>query len=446
MFRSVSPILLLLAVIFALFSTPASAERSFPQTGFTITNDKFLDYFDHRGGAKVLGYPLSKEFNFLGSRIQVFQRAVFQLAPDATVSLLSIADQGLFPYTRFDGSAFPAPDPELIQAAPSPNDPEYAAKAIDFVNANAPDGWQGMNTRFLATFMTTVTAGDAFPDGDGDPDLLPSINLEIWGLPTSRAAADPNDANIVYLRFQRGIMRFDNSTGQTRAVDVGNYLKTLMTGWRLPGDLAEEAKDSRLYLQYNNALANGLNRPADLPGTDLFAAFAPDDQVVPTPVPPTPTPVPPTPTPSVPTRPENVDIQGSEWFVDQTNSAFNLLPDSVRDYVFRVVEVPSNPHVELDNRTLYVTEASAFAPGWREFRDNQIEWYAGLIVHNATHIEQFVSGRPHRGPDAEREAILRQKALLQTIETTSNQKFSRYLTDVLNGGLPFSDWQQPVAP
>ena len=437
---------LAMATILSIFLRDVSAEREFPESGFSIANQTLAGYFDHRGGARVLGLPISREFTLQGSRVQLFQRGALQLSPDGSVRLLTIADRDLFPYTRFNGATFPAPDPELIQAAPSTAEPEFASRAINFVRANAPDLWNGLNTNFFATFSSTVGLDDAFPEGDTVPDLLPAINLEVWGLPISRPAPDPADPAIVYLRFQRGIMRYDGHSGRTEALEVGSFLKSLITGWNLPQDLDQEARGGDLYRQYNDSMPGGLNRPEAMPATDLFAAFVPSSQPVPTPQPATPTPIPPTPTPATPIRPDSIEIQGSEWFVDQTESAFNLLPDTVRDYVFRVIQVPSDPHVDFQTRTLYVTEANAFAPAWREMRDNQKEWYAGLIIHNATHIEQYVSRRPYRGPEAEREAITRQKALLQSIETTPNQKFSRYLTDVLNRGLPFDDWQQSPAP
>ncbi|MHB0871387.1 MAG: hypothetical protein ACYC5J_18300, partial [Chloroflexota bacterium] len=294
MFRRISLILLTLVAALALLFTPAAA-RPFPETGFSVDNTRFLDFFDHRGGPRVLGFPISREFDFMGTRVQFFQRAVLQLTPDGGVALLNILDQGLLPYTHINGSSFPAPEEALTQAAPSPADPDYAAKAIDFVRANAPDSFQGMNTNFFATFSSTVSAQDAFPNG-GDAGLLPLINLEIWGLPTSRPTPDPNNSNFVYLRFQRGIMHFDRSSGLTQGILIGDYLKSLLTGTNLPGDLAQEAQASKLIRQYNNAAPNGLNRPQELPATNLLAAFEPDGVTIPTPAPATATPAPPAPT------------------------------------------------------------------------------------------------------------------------------------------------------
>ena len=49
-------------------------------------------------------------------------------------------DDGLLPYTRFNGSTLPASrSGELIAGAPLLSDLMYATKAIEFVRANAPE-------------------------------------------------------------------------------------------------------------------------------------------------------------------------------------------------------------------------------------------------------------------------------------------------------------------
>ena len=456
MFRNFVLVLLTLVAALALLFTPAAAARPFPQTNFSVTNDNFLNYFDHRGGASVLGYPISREFQFMGSNVQFFQRAVLQQTPDGGVALLNILDQGILPYTHINGSTFPAPDPSVVQTSPSPNDPDYAAKAIAFVRANAPDNWQGMNTNFFSTFMNTVTAQDAFPNG-GNTALLPLINLEIWGLPTSKPTQDPHNGNFVYLRFQRGIMQFDNSSGLTQGILIGDYLKSVITGQNLPPDLAQDAKNSPLYLQYNNAMPNGLNRPADLPATNLFAAFEQDGVVVPTPAPAAavPTPAPPTATPATVPTPTAISVTGSQAFIDQTNAALNLLanktPDAyaiIRQSVFRIDESTGAPSYDVANRTLHPREVDAFTPSWHFNPDAQLEWYAGLLVHNATLVQQGLLGQSPTSLNAENLALLRQKDVLSVIDTTQpGGQLTGLVTDVLNGReFNFQDWDVPRDP
>ena len=435
MFRTISLAFLTLIAALTLSFSPALAARLFPETGFSISNPKFLDFFDHRGGVRVFGYPISREFQFQGSSVQFFQRAVLQLQPDGGVGLLNILDEGLLPYTHINGSSFPAPDPSVFQTAPSPSDPNYASKAIDFVKAYAPDSWQGLNTNFYSTFINTVSLHDAFPDGNAIPALLPLINLEIWGLPTSKPAFDPNNHNFVYLRFQRGIMHFDKSTGITQGILIGDYLKSVITGQNIPPDLEQQASSSKLYRQYNNSVVSGLARPADLPATSIFAAFEKDGVVVPTP---TPTPPTATPTPAsaaaAPPRPDRVEIVGNEWFTEQTNEALKLLPASIRDYVHRIEEAHDTSRTDVLNRAMYVVEADAFTYDWQSRRENQVVWYASLIVHNATHVEQYFAGRPCEGPEAEMEAQLRQKAFLLTADSTPGREFVEALTNAINKG------------
>ncbi len=260
-------------------SSSSTDERYFPETGFRISNDRFWDYFQRRGGLRTFGYPISREFQFLGFRVQFFQRLIMQLQPNGSVGTLNLLDEGLMPYTRINFSTFPAPDPALAAAAPSPADPEYASKVVKFVQDNAPDTWEGLPVNFLTTFNNTVTLQDAFPAGDGDASLVPLLNLELWGAPTSKPAYDPANRNFVYQRFQRGIMHYDASNGQTQALLLADYLKSIITGQGLPPDLDEQARGSRFYRQYDSSKPGWVARPAQLPGTDLTNAFEKDAPV-----------------------------------------------------------------------------------------------------------------------------------------------------------------------
>jgi hypothetical protein len=89
------------------------------------------------------------------------------------------------PYTHINGSTFPGPDPTLEAAAPPVTDPNYDTDVIAFVDANAPDVWNGIPVNFGTTFGTTVTYADAFPTGDAPLSLVPLLNLQIWGVPLS---------------------------------------------------------------------------------------------------------------------------------------------------------------------------------------------------------------------------------------------------------------------
>ena len=256
---------------------PAVTDRRyFVQTGYRITNDGFWDYFRKRGGARTFGYPVSRQFTLAGFQVQLFQRRLLQQMPDGSVVSMNLLDSGLMPYTRINGSTFPGQDPDLIDAAPPATDPAYAEKAIDFIRSNVPDQWNGQPVNFLQTFLSTVSLEDAFPQGGGDPALVPLVNLEIWGLPTSKPAYDPHNHGFVYQRFQRGILHYDAATGTTQGLLLGDYFKSIITGQNLPADLDQQAALSLFYRQYDRTKPGYLARPLDLRGTDLVGAFEMD--------------------------------------------------------------------------------------------------------------------------------------------------------------------------
>ena len=244
-----------------------------PGAGFPMADRLLRDYYQKRGGVRTFGYPISREFTLQGFRVQMFQRGVLQRLPDGSIATMNLLDEGLMPYTSFNFSVVPAPRRELKESAPSVADPDYARKAIDFVRANAPDEWQGLPVNFFRTFSSTVRYEDAFPQGGADPALVPLLNLELWGLPTSSPEYDPNNRGFVYQRFQRGIMHYDAATGETQGLLLGDYLKAIMTGRDLPRDLEAQAEGSPFYRQYEIGSDRGPLRPTELPATDLAQAF-----------------------------------------------------------------------------------------------------------------------------------------------------------------------------
>ena len=201
-----------------------------------------------RGGVRSFGYPVSNTFTLFGMQVQIFQRQVLQLRPDGGVQTLNLLDEGLMPYTRMNGSTFPAPDPNVINQSPKPGSANYHEQALKFVRDMAPDTWDGQQVNFSKTFFGTVRGEDAYPNGvppEGEA-LLPFFNLEIWGLPTSRPTPDPTNKNFIYQRFQRGIMHFDKGCGCTQGLLLADYFKALLTRQNLPADLAEQAKANKL--------------------------------------------------------------------------------------------------------------------------------------------------------------------------------------------------------
>src|SRR5689334_18349731 len=113
--------------------------RFFSQTGYRIDSDPFWSFFQGRGGVRTFGYPVSNSFKLDGFPVQIFQRVVVQLQPDGSVATLNLLDPGLMPYTKINGSTFPAPDPSIVGQTPTVSDPDYATRIIQFTQDNAPD-------------------------------------------------------------------------------------------------------------------------------------------------------------------------------------------------------------------------------------------------------------------------------------------------------------------
>src|SRR5687768_590400 len=177
------PVLGALASSIALLAhSPVSAQQAeltfFPETGFRLGNAQFANYFRQRGGVRTFGYPISRAFLFLGTECQFFQRQVMQLRPDGGVATLNILDADLMPYTRINGSTFPASSPTILAGAPTPG-ADYADQVQRFVEANAPDVYQGHAVNFGRTFNSTVQYEEAFPNAEIGPGIMPLVNLEL---------------------------------------------------------------------------------------------------------------------------------------------------------------------------------------------------------------------------------------------------------------------------
>src|SRR5262249_18303162 len=231
----------------------ATDPRFFSQTGYRIDNDKFWDYFQKRGGVANFGYPVSRTFTLLGQTVQFFQRRIVVINPDGGVGQLNLPDPGLMPYTSMNFATFPGADPNLLKTSPPVGSPNYNTAVLAWIQAHSPNSFNGMPVNFYSTFQNTVSMGTAFPTGGGNAGLLTGIDLEMWGLPLAAPAADPHNSNFVYQRFQRGIMHYDNTKHVTQGLLLADYLKSVMTGNNLPGDLASEAAGSPYFKQYNNS-------------------------------------------------------------------------------------------------------------------------------------------------------------------------------------------------
>jgi N-acetylmuramoyl-L-alanine amidase len=255
---------------------PIKDARYFDQTRYRVDEDAFWDYFQHRGGIRSFGYPVSNTFLLFGMKTQIFQRQVLQQRPDGGVQTMNLLDEGLMPYTKMNGSTFPAPDDALKAQTPKVGDADYGSAILDFIRNTAPDRWDGEDVNFGKTFFSTVTADVA---GTTDPNILGLLNLEIWGAPTSKPAHDPTNPGFIYQRFQRGILHYDRGCGCTQGLLLADYFKAILTNRNLPGDLADQARRSKLFGQYAPGQPQGLARPNDLGGANLQNAFRRDASV-----------------------------------------------------------------------------------------------------------------------------------------------------------------------
>ena len=233
----------------AAMSSDAAAgdPRFFDETQFRVDRDAFWDFFQKRGGVRTFGYPVSRDFPFLGCQTQFFQRVAMQQCGDAGRRARS---------TCSTTACCPTP---TSTAAPCPRRtrPDRGGAAAESIRTTAarpstscaptrPIRFDGEPVNFSRRSTTTVSLADAFPQGDGDAGLLPLLNLQLWGLPTSKPAYDPNNHDFIYQRFQRGVMHYDRGCSCTQGLLLADYLKGLLTGERLPDDLAAQAAGSPL--------------------------------------------------------------------------------------------------------------------------------------------------------------------------------------------------------
>lgn len=247
-------------------------ERYFAQTGYRVDNNVIWDYFNRRGGVTTFGYPVSRMVRFRGFMAQFFQRRVVEIGENGQARQINLLDPGLLPFTRFNSAAAPGPDAAYMTSAPPPTD---ASATLGFVAGRAPDQVDGRPVNFLSTFNNTVTMQVAYPAGGGNPSLLPGINLEMWGVPTSGPAYDPSNRNFIYQRFQRGIMHYDAGCNCTQGMLLADYLKAILTGQNLPADVDEQARSTPFYKQYDSTKAGWVRDAALLPNTDLTNGFTP---------------------------------------------------------------------------------------------------------------------------------------------------------------------------
>jgi hypothetical protein len=246
----------------------------FAETGYTVGDGPLGRFFTARGGVRTFGPPISNQFTLLGAQVQVFRRFVLRQNSDGAVSTVNFIDSGAIPDRGPNGQALPSVDPLLITAAPAPGTPDYARRVQSFIRTNAPDRWDDRPVGFYQAFLDTIRFEDAYPGAVGDRGLLPGMALEVWGVPVSRPLRDAQNPNVVYLRWERGVMTWDAATGTVSAVPLGEVFRAVLTGEGLSPELTAQAAPSPFYRQFDPALPGGVARPSDLPDTVLTGAFS----------------------------------------------------------------------------------------------------------------------------------------------------------------------------
>jgi IPT/TIG domain-containing protein len=265
-------------------STTAQSMTPTTRSDFSVSIPSMLAYYQLHGGSRVLGQPLSHDFQLLGRRVQIFEGGVLEQRTDAALEMMDVLGEGL-PLMHAAGATFPSPDPDLLASDPPLDSPTYQTQALAAIDAgaldaSAPDSWNGSPVNFTTTFRGTLACSDLLPTQPCDDRQLLAAALDVWGLPTSAPTPDPANPDLVYVRFQRGIMQFSQSTGVTQAVPIGSWFKRVLIGSDVPDDLLQDVAGSRYYGQYAPALSLGVARPSELPATSLTAAFATSDTLV----------------------------------------------------------------------------------------------------------------------------------------------------------------------
>lgn len=261
-----SGLLTCLVLLVALGGRPARAQAGpacFPETGFCVEHPAMLAYLDVHGGPTGLGFPISRLFRLRGESVQLFQRVALRLDSDGSPAPLRLLDTELLPLRRLDGSSLPSPEPDLLARRPGPEQPDFAARADAFLRETVPDRLGERPIGFSRLYRSV--GGDDGPAG-----------LDLFGWPTSGPTVAPEDPRLVFQRFEYAVFRYNPDLGQAQALLLGDYLKALLLGRGLSADLEADARGSPALRQVLPAAADGLQRPWELPDSDLRLAFRPD--------------------------------------------------------------------------------------------------------------------------------------------------------------------------
>ena len=71
-----------------------------PETGYSITNDKIVDYYDHRGGSRVFGPPSPRSSCSWGAGSSSSSGPFFSCSKNGNVGLINLLSDDMLPYTH----------------------------------------------------------------------------------------------------------------------------------------------------------------------------------------------------------------------------------------------------------------------------------------------------------------------------------------------------------
>ncbi len=143
-----------------------------------------------------------------------------------------------------------------------------------------------------------------------------------------------------------------------------------------------------------------------------------------------------------------IEVIGDDDFKAWTARALELIelkaPEAfaaVQASIDVINSVAAGSGMYIEEKRFAVGDQTAHAPGYDE--DGQLLWYAGTIVHDAHHSDQFRRGVPHAGKAAEVECLTVQQAALRLM--TEDPFFPTYLQGLIDGAGDGASqyWNQP---
>ncbi len=185
------------------------------------------------------------------------------------------------------------------------------------------------------------------------------------------------------------------------------------------------------------ATATATTAPTEAPADTATPASTSTPQT-PVPAPPGPTESPtPTPTTKAPRATGSVQIVGDSTFTSWTNQALALLQNSaptwytqVETYLTEILQVPTGTgRITVGSKTFQAGPDTVYAPTLSPTQ--QLQWYAGSIVHDSCHERLYETGKQFKGKDAEIACLTDQEAALR--QMSSDPFLANYVQSLIDG-------------